>query len=230
LFSRIGEISLYFFNSYVLVSRTLSEERFVGNKKYIVKEGIFEDEIDVKSIIKKVSKTKRCIYSGVISKEYGVLEMMKAFSKLDLKDVILEIYSSDCVYDEFKELLSDRIFFKGYLDRKSLRFVQANSFLLINPRPTSLPFVKYSFPSKVIEYMSSGVPTLTTRLSSIPEEFNNCLFYFSGESINDMTNDLKKILNLDIKELNLKAKNAQELILKKYKSELVAKEIINLIK
>lgn len=43
--------------------------------------------------------------------------------------------------------------------------------LLLNIRNPEDDYTKYSFPSKMIEYMISGTPMLTTRLPGIPEEY-----------------------------------------------------------
>jgi len=42
------------------------------------------------------------------------------------------------------------------------------SHLLLHPRPVNSPVTLYSFPSKLIEYLASGTPVLSTRLKSIP--------------------------------------------------------------
>ena len=41
----------------------------------------------------------------------------------------------------------------------------------MNPRPVDDEYVKYSFPSKNMEYMASGTSTLLTAIPSMPESY-----------------------------------------------------------
>ena len=41
----------------------------------------------------------------------------------------------------------------------------------MNPRSADAEYTKYSFPSKTIEYLATGVPVVMNRLPGIPEEY-----------------------------------------------------------
>jgi len=69
---------------------------------------------------------------------------------------------------------------------------QKRSSLLVNPRKKQ-EFTKYSFPSKVLEYMSSGTPMLAYRLDGIPTEYDP--FYYQ---IREDSDGLKKSLEFVI--------------------------------
>lgn len=61
----------------------------------------------------------------------------------------------------------------GFLDQTSLRSAQMNAIGLLITRDPNEDYVRYSFPSKLIEYMATGTPVITTRLPGIPEEYFN---------------------------------------------------------
>src|SRR5699024_6908520 len=86
--------------------------------------------------------------------------------------------------------------------------------LLVNPRPSTEEFTKYSFPSKTLEYMSSGIPFITTKLAGIPQEYYKYIFYFKEESVNGFKDEMENILSKDIKELEQIGENAKDYVIK----------------
>ena len=47
-------------------------------------------------------------------------------------------------------------------------FPSAQSLWPVNPRQNNEEFTKYSFPSKTMEYLASGVPVVAYKLDGIP--------------------------------------------------------------
>lgn len=90
-------------------------------------------------------------------------------------DYILEIYGDGDYRAELVELAAkhDRIIYKGLVSRDVIVARQKQVALLINPRPSSYEYTQYSFPSKIMEYMLSGTPVLTTKLPGIPMNMIN---------------------------------------------------------
>lgn len=112
-------------------------------------------------------------YAGGISAEYGVENLVKAFRCLTDSRIRLNVYGkgpldqwviSQCERDS-------RISHQGLLKHDDVLTQMKDASVLVNPRPIAQEFVKYSFPSKLLEYMSLGVPVITTRLTGIPEEY-----------------------------------------------------------
>ena len=64
-----------------------------------------------------------------------------------------------------------RISFKGYCTQSEAKSLECGATVLINPRPSRQAFTQYSFPSKILEYMATGRPVISTRLPGIPEEY-----------------------------------------------------------
>lgn len=98
--------------------------------------------------------------------------------------------------------------------------------LLINPRPTDKEFVKYSFPSKNMEYMSSGTPLLTTRFPGMPADYYPYVYILDEEAPEGMANSLKEILGQSEATLHQKGLSAQEFVLKNKTGKMQAKNIV----
>ena len=106
--------------------------------------------------------------------------------------------------------IDDRIKYLGNLPQNKCLQIQREVSCLINPRPNS-ELTKYSFPSKMMEYLTSGTPVIATLLEGMPEEYRD-LFYNFDEGDNDLYFTMNKVVNLSEDELEEKARNAQEYI------------------
>lgn len=98
--------------------------------------------------------------------------------------------------------------------------------MLINPRPSNEEFTKYSFPSKNMEYMVSGTPTLLTKLPGMPKEYLEYVYVLENESVDGMAEKLIEILNLSPEELKEKGKLAKEYVLNNKSNKNQAQRII----
>ena len=102
-----------------------------------------------------------------------------------------------------------RILFNGLLDREEILQIQRASRLLVNPRRGNQEFTKYSFPSKLLEYMSSGTPVLSFRLPGIPPEYEDYLFW-AGEERDSLYEALVHLVskpNSELEEMGRRARN-----------------------
>jgi glycosyltransferase involved in cell wall biosynthesis len=152
------------------------------------------------------------LYSGSLLKIYGIFELVKAFSMLDYPDMELWIFGKGDIENEINDLSKNnlRIKFFGFMDNNKVIEYQKRASLLINPRPTNLVNAKYSFPSKILEYMESGTPTVVTKLPGIPKEYDDYLFFFDdseSEAFKRRIEEIYLMNRLELKEVGLRAKD-----------------------
>ena len=62
--------------------------------------------------------------------------------------------------------------------------------------------------------MTTGTPVLSTRLAGIPTEYQNYLFWFNGESVDEMRKRLIEISLMDDADLKSMGKKAREFVFK----------------
>ena len=228
LFVRLGNFIMHQFDGFMLLSESMIDEDFVANKPYFVSEGVFEPyPIQTPLIVKDAVKV--AIYAGTIVPNYGIITLMKAFNEIKPSNFKLHIYSSEKPYPDFIEQLSEDVEFKGYLPREELTTKLVHADLLINPRPLYHEFNQYSFPSKLIEYMASGVPTITTRIPSIPDSIRDNLIYFESDDLYGTILGLKRFISSEASTQLKKAQVAKRFVLDKYAHISVAKQIIQLM-
>ena len=137
----------------------------------IVIEGVFEDRNT--SINTEPSNGKPYfLYSGGLNETYGVGELVRAFAKSEL-DAELWICGSGPLSAAIRKYAESdpRIKHLGFLSLDRVATLQRGAVGLLITRPIDDPYVRYSFPSKLLEYMGAGVPVLTTKLPGIPDEY-----------------------------------------------------------
>ena len=101
--------------------------------------------------------------------------------------------------------------------------------LLVNPRPTHEEFVKYSFPSKTMEYMASGTPVLTTRLPGMPKEYYPYVDFIEEESAAGIAAALKTVLAETDEELFQKGCVARDFVLDGRNNVVQAEKMLKML-
>ena len=155
---------------YVFLAEKMNEKLNPEGKPYALMEGLCDpDEFPA------ISRTHNhsIIYAGNLDDGNGAWQLIQAFQKWNPSDYKLEIYGDGDDEERIRKAAdhSEKIVFGGLLKNSEIVDKLSSAALLVNPRPTSSPFVQYSFPSKTMEYMASGTPFASTRLPSIPEEY-----------------------------------------------------------
>ena len=120
-----------------------------------------------------------------------------------------------------------RIKYFGNRPNEEVIEYQKKAKILINPRFSSNEFTKYSFPSKLIEYMSSGTPVLTTRLLGIPDDYEDKMFYIDEETIYGLQNALLRCLNISQEDLNTFGINTRNYVIEEKNNFVQIKSLIN---
>lgn len=176
------KLSSYLENSYdmyILVSKHMKEYVNKKNRPFIVVEGIFDSS---KIELSKVEPNQRngIIYSGTLNEKYGIKNIISILEYTDRKIEFLIYGDGDMKKSIVSKSQKDvRLKYKGF-QKKSIIFNELqNSDILINLRNTEDEYTKFSFPSKILEYLAAGSPILTTKLSGVPDEYDQFLNYVS---------------------------------------------------
>lgn len=105
----------------------------------------------------------------------------------------------------------DRVVYHGLLDMDGLRGLYARGDLLVNHRSDERLDSRYVFPSKLIEYLASGLPVVSTRFRSLPEEYLPFLEVLSDESPRALAAGIERVMAA-LPAARLKARQAQEFV------------------
>ncbi|HCT63595.1 MAG TPA: hypothetical protein DIC19_05795 [Erysipelotrichaceae bacterium] len=203
LFSQLEGIfvlkRMKYFDHFVLLTEQMLNPLSITHKSHVVIEGLLDTELTTIELEFANKNIKSILYSGSLNCEFGVCDLISAFELIDDRSIELWICGSgDC--EDFVKNISNsdkRIKYFGQLDRIDLIALQSKAYLLVNPRNNEGEYVKYSFPSKTMEYIYSGKPTIMHRLSCIPKEYNNHLYFFENSSIESIMNGIIELLRIE---------------------------------
>lgn len=208
------------YDNYVLLTDAMHEKLAIKDEsEYIVIEGIGNVE-QFKQIIP--NKKKQVMYAGTLCKDYGIVNLVEAFEQYTREHddgIKLVIYGQGDCAEKLQEIsdINDRICYKGVADNSVILQEECDSMLLVNPRPVydgqeCNEYEKYSFPSKTMEYMSSGTPILTMRLSGMPEEYVPYIYEIKEATVNGIYKKLEEVLSLGQSALEIKGEEAKKFI------------------
>lgn len=228
LFVKLNNYIIRNCSGYILLTQAMNSVINKNDKPYIVLEG----HTDVKNYEfvhqKREGEPYVVLYAGSLHETCGIKELIEGYIKADLQNSELWIYGSgnceQAVIDASKKY--DVINYGGVIPNRELVKKLSEADLLINPRSTTPPYVKYSFPSKNLEYMFSGTPFMTTKLPGMPKEYEDYVYLIEDESVDGIANALRKVYNINIVDQQAKGKSAQQFVAEKKNCVVQAKKIL----
>lgn len=217
---------------YVLLTEAMNGYLNKAGKPYVILEG--HSDITMRERIPDMDKKtspRICFYAGGVSRQYGLANLVEGFRAAELENAQLHIYGPGDYVKELQEIAreDDRVFYGGMLLNTEIVGKEQEAALLVNPRPTGEEYVKYSFPSKTMEYMASGTPVLTTVLPGMPKEYHPYVYLLEDESAEGITKKLKEVLAQSDEALFQKGCEARRFVLEEKNNVIQAKKILDLL-
>ncbi len=218
------------FDYYVLLTRQMNDVVNPKGHPYMIMEGVCGINPEKRTIKDVKGGKRKILYAGGRPSKDGVDMLIAAFRQLPDNDLELNVYGDMPDVEKGPDTNDSRIIYHGKTENCIIAEAEQNSYLLVNPRPTGEDYTKYSFPSKVMEYMASGTPMVTTKLAGIPEEYFKYIYAFKECTTECYLDVLRYILSQDVEVHFNKGREAQAFVLNN-KSKLVqTKRIIELVK
>ena len=219
---------LAFVDGFVLLTEHMKNE--LGTESYVVVEGIATD-LPCLVNYNTSSEIKTVIYTGTLNEKYGILNLVEAFRNIKNPNYRLILCGSGDSEDKIKsaEISDNRIVYKGALTREEVLELQQSATVLINPRDNCGEYTKYSFPSKNIEYLSTGIPMIGYKLDGIPDEYDKHIFYVEGNTTDALKNKIVEVCEKSSEELLVKGQLAKVFVMDEKNNVVQAKKIIDMI-
>lgn len=218
-------------DKFVLLTRQMTEHIPEALGKHIVVEGIAPYNNDGYQEVNKKDSPRTLLYTGVLEEYAGVRLLIDAFMRTKSDDFRLIICGSgsDADYVRNASERDSRIEYRGKVEREVAVRLQHESTLLINPRQSNGGITKYSFPSKTMEYMTSGTPMIGYHLEGIPDEYYEYMVTPSDLSIEALAAKIEEALQIPIPQLEEMAKKAKNFICDKKSSKCQVQRILDFI-
>lgn len=215
---------------FVLLTEHMKEPLAVGDRPYTVVEGICSGQKIIRKSCKKVDK-KGILYTGSLNKQFGIDVLVEAFLQIKEPEYELWICGSGDYEKEVERAAKNdsRIKFFGYVSKEKVLRLQARAAVLVNPRQNTGEYTKYSFPSKIMEYLLSGVPIVAYKLSGIPDEYDAYLKYVKNNSPQALKDALVAVCSDESGMYNCMAERAIDFVLSEKNAKRQAGRILDLI-
>lgn len=220
------------YDGYVLFSRYMNEIVNEKQKPYCVVEGIYNrDSVNYEDVYKQKDTEKIILHAGTLNREVGIDKILDVFQEITNPNVSLWFIGEGDMSDEIrlKSKKDSRIKHFGFVPKKEVFPILQKATLLVNLRNSADYYTKYSFPSKMFEYMASKTPVFTTRIDGIPEEYYNYVYSVDSYETKILVNRIEEILSKPQGELNAFGNNASKFILQSKTSEYQVDKILRLL-
>jgi glycosyltransferase involved in cell wall biosynthesis len=167
------------------------------------------------------------LYAGGLTESYGVRALIDGFCDTGIDaDLLL------CGRGELEEFIKararddQRVKYCGFLGVAELTRLQDHARALVITRDPAQPYTRYSFPSKLIEYMASGAPVLSTRLAGIPEEYFHFLHVIEKADATSIGAALEAFLAQPGEAVAARASSAREFVLRRCSPDAIMRSFV----
>ena len=223
------------FDSYVLLTESMADRIGCKEGTYIVNEGVYDEGDSSRSISLLQNEDFTIFYSGMMYRKFGVMNLVDAVHRMKNEKVKLVLCGYGESVDEIKTLskTDKRIEYLGIISRDEALNYQSKADLLVNPRvPDQNPFTKFSFPSKNLEYLASGTPTLLYQLEGIPSEYYDYCYFLDKDhtDVESLQMKIEEIMNVPFEERKKRAMKARDFVLNNKNAKKTGEAIIELLK
>jgi len=202
------------YDAHVVVTDSIMRD-FAPQKQYLRLEGGVTTETleRMKCAIKRndIEDKFTIVAAGTLSEYNGIPEILQAFSLLHDASYRLVIAGDGPLRKTVEDAAArdSRIQYVGYLQFGEVLELYSKASVLLCMRITKRVNTKYFFPSKVMEYLASGVPVVSTCTNHIEEEFKGLLYFLRNETPEELANLIRQIANSDPGERRELARKAR---------------------
>lgn len=215
------------FDGYILLSKYMNE--VINNRKspYIVMEGVAREPLSFEHI----KKNHAVLYAGGLSEDNGIKILLDGFVQARIPGLQLWICGEGDLEETVQAYVKkyNDIKFFGVIPNEQVQKLEREAELLAAPRYSENRFTKYSFPSKTIEYMSSGTPTMLTRLKGIPEEYFSYAYVLEDESAKGICSLLRTVFCESGQQREELGQKAKEFVLEHKNGSVQAQKVLDFL-
>ncbi len=191
LYRLVKKVDIKLFNkfnedvdTYVLLTEAMGKIINPHNKPYCVAEGIVDSNILNSNLNFKYKmdgdKTapKYIVYTGKMNEKFGVKKLVDAFFSMPEDNFRLVLCGKGDCDDYIMHMVEQdkRILFTGQIPHEEALKWLSKAHVLVNPRENNEDYTKYSFPSKLIEYLATGKPTVAYMLDGMPSIYTKMIY------------------------------------------------------
>lgn len=171
----------------------------------------------------------RIVYTGKLYEKFGALDLAGSMAYIDDPSVKLILCGTGDCMSQLEEMAraDSRIVLTGQVSPEEALELQRTATVLVNPRSNDSEFAKYSFPSKNLEYLSTGKPVVCYLLDGMPSVYSEFVFVIAEDDESDSA--IADAISLGINAVRMASTDKYDAFYNYAKGRLMPKQIASLI-
>lgn len=189
------------FDAVVAVSTALIEDFACGRPALRIEGGVGERMLAVEhrtGMDESTSEHLLVVMAGSLDAANGVLVVIDAFHLLKGEQYRLRIVGAGPLEAAVRAaaVADPRIEYLGVVTHEQVLELYETADVLLNMRLTQILDTRYFFPSKLMEYLASGIPVLTTCTGHVEEEYAALAYLLKDETAEGLARRLAEIAEM----------------------------------
>ena len=229
---RLSEAIRGGFSGYVCLTEALVDLYAAKNKPHVLVEGVADTHTFDGIPTQEKEAPPVIMYAGALSKGFGIPVLLEAVHSMDTpcrlwlfggggecKDIIAQYEQKDA-----------RIKYWGKVPRYDLLCAMKKASVLVSVKTIEADRSQYQFPSKIMEYASSGTLIAATQVAGIPKAYFDHLIPMESDTPEGVKNTLKNILAMTEEERIVRGEETKNWIEATKNSHIQAQRILELLR
>ncbi len=219
--------SFKFYDLFLTLTEDLNTFANPQKKPHYVFPGLVEEV----KVPKTMTQRPFMFFGGALYERYGVSNLINAFSTFSGDcDLVIAGQGPASVAVRTAAKKDSRIIYVGMVNPVEVLKYQKNSILNINPRPHDENIDRYSIPSKMLDYMGSGVLTLSVRNQVLYALAGDSVLWAKSGSVEDLRAALETFAAMDPSEKEKLAQEAKKRVFERFALDIQGSKISYFIK
>lgn len=220
-----------YFDCHVFATKDMAHAICGEKKPFVVIEGVYLGKttgLDMQ--VKDDTEEKVIFYAGALRNEYGIDHLLRAFVQITDPRYRLVIAGGGNAESQVVQYAQKdkRIKYLGFISPAEVEKQQSKARVIVSPRQSKHDFVRFSFPSKALDALASGIPYVAHRLPCDPPEYAEYIQYTKDESDASLRDKLQEICELPYQQRKEIGERARMFILNEKKPEKICRKIVTM--
>ena len=161
------------------------------NRHYMLLEGFAPEVIQ----LPERRERNIALYAGGLAEDNGIRMMIEAAHLSKRIDELWICGVGDCL-EYVKQNANEKVRYLGRLSNDQVLLAEKQAKVLLNVRDPRNDLTRFSFPSKILEYMASGGIVISSKLPAIPKEYYKYMVLLDKYTEEDLAIQLDTVFSM----------------------------------
>ena len=198
------------FDGWMVVSQAIADDLVPGRPVCRIEGGIVPGQFAEAPPSRSGDSVFRIVLAGGLEPYNGVDLLLRSLPQLP-DDAEIVLAGTGTLIDAVRAAAARdrRVVYRGFLNFEDVLELYQSADLLLNLRVTRALDTRYFFPSKLMEYLASGVPVLSTCTGHVEEEYGEVTYLLreeTPEALADAVRTIRRVPPAERRALGLRAR------------------------